>query len=176
MTTSDIHREIQEAIMMEDEATEYEQLMSLVQVVLQFGCLDFNLSSLFLQKSFENSQWRLEAGKDKHLIDTLVLFVRQRLTEAQNPFQLPGGDFMGRSTRTLRSLSSRTFARSNTHSSESGSQSPGGGVFSHLTSLTDTEQLQRAATALALAGPAVKLLRNFCVGNRDCQVHWGVGS
>lgn len=117
-------------------------------------------------------EWRLSAAQDKRLIDTLVLFIRQRITEAQNPLQVAGGDFMGRSTRTLKSLNSRTLGRSNTQTSDTGSQSPSASPgFSHLASLTETEQIQRAAISLALASPTIKLLRNFCVGNKECQVN-----
>lgn len=149
--TSDIHRAVQEAIVIESDALRYDSLMSLVQ------------------KSYEDAEWRKEAAKDKQLTDTLILYIRQRITEAQNPLQRAGGDFMGRSTRTLQSLTSRSFGRSNTPTSEPGIH--GSNCLPHLASLSDAEQIHRAAVALALAGPVLKLLRNFCVENKDCQLY-----
>ncbi|XP_053992471.1 uncharacterized protein LOC128883790 [Hylaeus volcanicus] len=156
--TSERHREVQSVLVMEDSFQKYQCLVNLVK------------------RSYESQEWRKQASTDLTLVDSLVLFCRQKAFFLEVPEEETNAAIVafrrGRSSclsQSFTSLSSLSRASSQSFNEAPASQK---NSIDNCSNAKKTNELKtRIGCSIALISVTLKLIRNLCVESTTCQMY-----
>lgn len=156
--TSERHREVQNVLIMEDSFRKYTCLVDLVK------------------RSYESQEWRKQASSDFTLVDSLVLFCRQKAFFLEAPEEETNSALVAfrRGHSSCLSQSFTSLSSLSRVSSQSFNEAPASRKSStdNCNNAKKTNELKsRIGSSIALISVALKLIRNLCVESSTCQTY-----